>query len=139
MASDVELLEVLRLGEAAGEGEIVREVGDRLARQWGTVSRFREVQALTSRSLVVKSSPGTLLLAGRAQLATGNLTAALDYFLQALPIFRVVGDRAGEAFTLNNIGGVYNSEGTGRPRSTTASRRCPSRGRLGAGPVRRSP
>ena len=31
MASEVELLEVFRLGEAAGEADIVREVGDRLA------------------------------------------------------------------------------------------------------------
>ena len=32
---------------------------------------------------------------------------ALDYYGQALPIRRAVGDRSGEASTLNNIGGVY--------------------------------
>ena len=57
VASEVELLEVFRLGEAAGERDIVREVGDRLAGQWIRVSRFREVQTLTSRSLLVQSGP----------------------------------------------------------------------------------
>ena len=34
MPSEVELFEVFRLGEAAGEVEIVREVGDQLATRW---------------------------------------------------------------------------------------------------------
>jgi hypothetical protein len=50
--SELELSEVFRLGEAAGEEDIVREVGDQLSAQWLRVSRFRKVQALTSRSLV---------------------------------------------------------------------------------------
>ena len=111
VASEVELLEVFRLGEAAGESEIVRRVGDRLAGQWLGVSRFREVETLTSRSLRVQSSPDTLLWAGRAQRATGNLMSALGYYEQALPIYREVGDRAGEAATLNNIGMVHDSRG----------------------------
>ena len=44
----------------------------------------------------------------------GELQRALEYFGQALPIAREVGDRAGEAVTLNNIGGVYH--GLGEPR-----------------------
>jgi CHAT domain-containing protein len=36
----------------------------------------------------------------------GNRTEALNYFRQALPILREVGDRSGEATTLNNIGMV---------------------------------
>jgi tetratricopeptide (TPR) repeat protein len=34
---------------------------------------------------------------------------ALKYFNQALPILQEVGDRRGEATTLNNIGAVYGS------------------------------
>jgi hypothetical protein len=137
VASEVVLLEVYRLGEAAGVGDIVRDVGGRLANQWMRVSRFREVQGLTARSLRVQSSPGTLLVAGRAQNATGNLTAALDYFQQSLHITREVGDRAVEAAVLNSIGLVHSRRGTGRPRSTTTSRPCPSCGRSGTGPLRR--
>jgi tetratricopeptide (TPR) repeat protein len=37
----------------------------------------------------------------------GDGQTALSYYEQALPIFREVGDRAGEAKTLNNIGAVY--------------------------------
>ena len=72
MDSELELSEVFRLGEAAGEEDIVREVGDQLAAQWLRVSRFRKVQALTSRSLRVQSSPGTALRAGQAQAAHGS-------------------------------------------------------------------
>jgi tetratricopeptide (TPR) repeat protein len=114
VASEAELGEVFRLGEAAGQADIVREVGDQLAAQWLEVSRFREVQALTSRSLRVQLSPGTLLCAGLAQEKTGNLTAALGYYEQALPIYREVGDRAGEANTLNNIGMVHHDRGEGQ-------------------------
>ena len=43
----------------------------------------------------------------------GEPQRALEYFGQALPITREVGDRAGEAATLNNIGVVY--RGLGEP------------------------
>ena len=43
----------------------------------------------------------------------GDRQRALDYYQQALPIQREVGDRAGEAATLNNIGLVY--DGLGEP------------------------
>jgi hypothetical protein len=93
VASEVELGEVFRLGEAAGEIDIVREAGDELAARWMRVSRFREVAALMSRSLRVQASPDTLVAAGRAQDHTGNPSAALGYYVQALRIFREVGDR----------------------------------------------
>ncbi|MFM6246213.1 MAG: CHAT domain-containing protein, partial [Dolichospermum sp.] len=43
--------------------------------------------------------------------ALGEKQKALDYYNQALPIYRAVGDRGGEATTLNNIGGVYDALG----------------------------
>jgi len=41
----------------------------------------------------------------------GEEQKALEYFNQALPLKRAVGDRRGEANTLNNLGSVYNSLG----------------------------
>ncbi|MBW4497169.1 MAG: CHAT domain-containing protein [Oscillatoria princeps RMCB-10] len=41
----------------------------------------------------------------------GEKQKALEFYNQALPLIRAVGDREGEATTLNNIGGVYNSLG----------------------------
>ena len=41
----------------------------------------------------------------------GERQRALEYYQQALPILREVGDRAGEATTLNNIGAVYDGLG----------------------------
>ncbi|MFG3639646.1 tetratricopeptide repeat protein, partial [Micromonospora sp. NPDC047762] len=44
----------------------------------------------------------------------GDRRRALDHYHQALPIRREVGDRAGEATTLNNIGHVYDGLGDRR-------------------------
>ncbi|XDE63228.1 tetratricopeptide repeat protein [Arthrospira platensis BEA 1257B] len=41
----------------------------------------------------------------------GEKQTALDYYNQALPLSRAVGDRRGEATTLNNIGAVYSDLG----------------------------
>ena len=41
----------------------------------------------------------------------GDRQRALEYYGQALPIRREVGDRAGEAVTLNNIGALYSRLG----------------------------
>ncbi|MEH2454852.1 CHAT domain-containing protein, partial [Nostoc sp.] len=41
----------------------------------------------------------------------GQKQKALEFYNQALPIFRAVGDRSGEALTLNNIGLVYDNLG----------------------------
>ena len=138
VASEVELFEVFRLGEAAGESDIVREVGDRLAAQWLPVSRFREVQGSLPGHCGCSPARTRSLWAVWRRTTTGNLTGALDYYEQALPILREVGDRAGEAATLNNIGARARQPGgpAGR-RSTTTSRRCPFAGRSGTGPVRR--
>ena len=44
-------------------------------------------------------------------LYLGEKQKALDFYNQALPISRAVGDRGGEAGTLNNIGLVYSALG----------------------------
>ncbi len=41
----------------------------------------------------------------------GDKTQALAFYEQALPLRRQVGDKAGEATTLNNIGGVHSALG----------------------------
>ena len=41
----------------------------------------------------------------------GETQKALEKFNEALPILQAVGDRSGEAATLNNIGEVYRSLG----------------------------
>ena len=43
--------------------------------------------------------------------ALGEKDTALDFYQQALSLFRAVGDRGGEATTLNNIGGVWSALG----------------------------
>ncbi|MEG3837296.1 tetratricopeptide repeat protein, partial [Microcoleus sp. Z1_C3] len=41
----------------------------------------------------------------------GEKQKALEYYSQSLPLRRAVGDRSGEASTLNNIGLVYSDLG----------------------------
>jgi hypothetical protein len=86
MASEVELLEVFRLGAAAGVAEVAREVGDRLAAAWLPVSRFREVLALTDRSRRLQPSDRTLVYAGQAKSVPGDPVGALDDYAQALAL-----------------------------------------------------
>lgn len=111
MASDAELLEVFRLAEAADLPDIVCEVGDHLAWNWISRSRFPEVDQLSRRSLAVQTSAGTLLAAGRALRVLGKPADALRYYQQALPIQQEASDRAGEAATLSNIGLVHHNRG----------------------------
>jgi CHAT domain-containing protein/tetratricopeptide (TPR) repeat protein len=52
-----------------------------------------------------------VLALGRISDFLGEKPKALEYYNQALPLYRAVGDRSGEAATLNNIGLVYNALG----------------------------
>ena len=63
----------------------------------------------------------------------GEPQRALEYYGQALPILREVGDRAGEAATLNNIGAVYAVWASRSGRWSTTGRRCRSAGGRGPG------
>lgn len=57
-ASEEELVEVFRLAEVSGLGEIATHAGSVLANGWLRVSRFREVESLMSRALAVQVTPG---------------------------------------------------------------------------------
>ena len=64
----------------------------------------------------------------------GQPQEALRDYQQALPIRREVGDRAGEAITLNNIGGVYHAMGQPQEGAgATTSKPCPSAERWATG------
>ena len=47
----------------------------------------------------------------------GEPQRALEYYGQALPIRREVGDRAGEAVTRNNVAMIHRAQGGARPGS----------------------
>jgi len=111
MATEAEFLEVFRLGEAAGDAEVVRVVGDRLAGVWLGWSRVREVQNLAARSLAVQTSATTLMCGGLASHRLGDRGAALLFYEEALAIRREVGDRAGEAVTRYNIAMIHRDAG----------------------------
>src|SRR5262252_8154782 len=120
-------VEVHRLAVAGREAGIARDVGNQIGGVWLARSRFADVARLAGLTLTLGEDAGAFYQLGWARNATGDQTAALaaydqalpvyralgepqralEYYGQALPIMREVGDRAGEAATLNNIGLVY--------------------------------
>nr|BFE72565.1 hypothetical protein GCM10020092_058660 [Actinoplanes digitatis] len=61
----------------------------------------------------------------------GDRQRALDYYQQALPITREVGDRASEATTLNNIGSVHSRLGDRQQALTYYQQALPIRQEVG--------
>ena len=111
MVSEREVLEVFRLGELAVDAEVVRVTADWLSGVWLSHSRFVDTRDLLARSNTIQTSAVTLNQLARAHDRLGDRVEALAFFNEALPIRRVVGDRAGEAATLSNIGSVHDSLG----------------------------
>ncbi|WP_016953021.1 DUF2225 domain-containing protein [Anabaena sp. PCC 7108] len=66
---------------------------------------FREAGEKPFREAVV------LLRIGYIYSSLGEKQKALEYYKQALPIYRTVGNKEGEAATLHNIGSIYDSWG----------------------------
>ena len=71
--------------------------------------------------------------------ALGDKQRALEFYDQALPLRRQVGDRAGEATTLNNIGACTTPWATSSARSSSTTRPCPSSDRSATAAARRPP
>lgn len=73
--------------------------------------KFAEAeQALSDALPAVQSSRKARLLVMLSELAlrNGNFTASENYITEAIPLFRAIGDRAGEAMALRNRGiGAY--------------------------------
>ena len=67
-----------------------------------------EAALVSWEKLGSKEGQATVLLAiGKIDSNLGENQKALQYYNQALPLFRSIKDRTGEASALNNIGGIY--------------------------------
>jgi CHAT domain-containing protein len=110
---------VTRLNESV---ELWRELGDRrreaatlkaLARAYdGIGEQEKAARALDqavglARALDDRRSEADLLFFGATELTTDQDQRTLDGLLQALAIYRDLGDKESEAFVLNSIGGFY--------------------------------
>ena len=111
MTSVARWVEVHRLAVAGREAGIARDVGGRVGRVWLARSRFADVARLAGLTLTLGEDAGALYQLGWAKNATGDRTAALEYYGQALRLYRAAGDRGNEAATLSNIGHVYRGLG----------------------------
>ena len=76
-------------------------------------SRFADVARLAEPTSLWVRTPAPFISSAGPKAATGDRTAALTAYGQALRLSRAAGDRGNEAATLNNIGGVY--RGLGEP------------------------
>ena len=111
MTSVVRWVEVHRLAVAGREAGIARVVGGRVGEVWLARSRFADVARLAGLTLTLGEDALALCQLGWAKNATGNPAAALEYYGQALPIQREVGDRAGEAVTRYNVAMIHRAQG----------------------------
>src|ERR1700722_12945863 len=111
MTSVARWVEVHRLAVAGREAGIARDVGGRVGGVWLARSRFADVARLAGLTLTLGEDARALYQLGWAKAATGDPAAALEYYGQALRLYRAAGDRGGESATLNNIGGVYRGRG----------------------------
>jgi tetratricopeptide (TPR) repeat protein len=111
--TEEQLLEVHRLALLGIAADIARDVTSQLARSWLGLSRFREVRELCTKTLELGPDPDTFVHLARAKRVLGEVDEAMRLYRDALKIYEEVGDRAGLAVTLNNIGEVYRN--TGQP------------------------
>ena len=111
MPTEEQLREIHRLAVVGEATEIAQDMGTWLSGQWFEVSRFREARDVSLQTLSLGPHATTLMNLGYAKHALGEVTEALTYFHQALPLQQEGGDRRGMATTLNNIGMVYHATG----------------------------
>jgi tetratricopeptide (TPR) repeat protein len=109
--TEEQVREIHRLAVVGAATEIAQDMGTWLSRHWLEVSRFREARDVSLQTLSLGPHATTLVNLGHAKHALGEVTEALTYFHQALPLQQEVGNRRGMATTLSNIGGVYHTTG----------------------------
>ena len=137
MTSVARWVEVHRLAVAGREAGIARDVGGRVGRAWLGRSRFADVARLAGLTLTLGEDASAFYQLGWARDATGDPTAALADYGQALRLYRAAGDRGNEAATLNNIGHVYRGLGERQRALEYYGQALPIRGRSGTGPGKR--
>jgi tetratricopeptide (TPR) repeat protein len=113
MPTEEQLLEIHRLALLGAEVDIARNVNGRLADSWLGLSRFREVRELCTKTLELGQDPDIFVSLAWAKDVLGEVAEAMRLYRDARKMYEEVGDRAGLAATLNNIGLVYRS--TGQP------------------------
>ena len=111
MTSVAQWVEVHRLAVAGREAGIARDVGGRVGWVWLARSRFADAARLAGLTLTLGENALALYQLGWAKTATGNPSAALAAYGQALPILQEVGDRAGQAVTRYNVAMIHRAEG----------------------------
>src|SRR5580692_6148041 len=111
MTSVARWVEVHRLAVAGREAGIARDVGGRVGRVWLARSRFADAARLAGLTLALGEDARAFYQLGWARDSTGDPTAALAAYDQALRLYRAAADRGNEAAALSNIGLVYGGLG----------------------------
>ena len=92
-------------------GQIVCALAVALAIGLSTPTQAQSERNATTTSAAARVQADFLSRDGQRQWAIGDRTATLASFRAALPLQRAVGDRAGEARTLSNLGVVFDALG----------------------------
>jgi tetratricopeptide (TPR) repeat protein len=111
MPTEEQLQEIHRLAVLGDVAAIAQDVGPRLTGPWLATSRFREVRAVSLQTLALGPHARTLLDLAQAKHILGEVDDAVAHYRTALHLYTAVGDRVGQAATLNNLGTVCNGLG----------------------------
>ena len=111
MPTEEQLQEIHRLAVLGHVAAIAQDVGPRLTGPWLATSRFREVREVSLQTLALGPHARTLVDLARAKRRLGEVQDALAHYRTALHLYTTVGDRAGLAATLSNLGLVYDGLG----------------------------
>jgi tetratricopeptide (TPR) repeat protein len=107
---EVHALEIVRLALLGKEVEIAGEIGDRIATNWVSNSRFVEALNLCQIILAVSTDHRILGTIARAEAVLGEVDEAISHYQQALDL-RPEADFQGKAIMLNNMAGVISDQG----------------------------
>ncbi|WP_242038002.1 tetratricopeptide repeat protein [Tolypothrix sp. FACHB-123] len=108
--TEVEALEIVRLGLLAKEQEITASIGARIANNWMNKSRFVEALDLCKQMLAVFSDYRILGNIARAENVLGLVQEAVTHYQQTLDLCPEK-ELQEKAITLNNMAGVYADQG----------------------------
>jgi tetratricopeptide (TPR) repeat protein len=111
MPTEEQLLEIHRLALLGAEADIARDVTSQLAGSWLSLSRFRAVRELCTKTLELGQDPETLVRLAQARQVLGEVAEAIGLYHGALKMYEEVNDKTGQAAAFNNIGIVYHITG----------------------------
>jgi tetratricopeptide (TPR) repeat protein len=110
-STEEQQVEIHRLAMLGGDGEIAVEMAWILSNSWIDVSRYREARTFCEETLALQEDSTVIHNLSRIYESLGELNQALTLSQQSIELYRVIGNRQGEASSLHQMSIIYESLG----------------------------